>query len=231
MNPESSIRRPDTRLKGILFDFDGVVVKSMEYHTKAWQYAFNKIGVDLKKEEFLLMEGRGVRSLTEDMIKKHDLNSKLVEEIIDIKIDYFDKINKVEFYDGFFELLDFLKSRSILMAIVTGGLKERVNDFMKEYLDGYFSAVVCSDDVKNTKPFPEPYLKGLEKLGLKAEECLVIENAPLGIQAAKDAQIKVIAIETTLDKSYLTKADHIVFSFAEVKTLIQKYLYEMESAS
>jgi HAD superfamily hydrolase (TIGR01509 family) len=212
-------------LKGILFDFDGVVVKSMEYHLQAWKYAFKKISVEIKDNEFYLLEGRGVKAVAAELIEKHNLDQNLVQQIIDIKIEYFDKINNVEFYDGFFKLLNFLKSKSILMAIVTGGLRTRVHHFVKKYLDGYFSAIICSDDVEKTKPFPEPYIKGIKALGLGHDECLVIENAPLGIQSAKTAKIKVIAIETTLPKNYLTEADHVVQSFSEVQTIIQNHLH------
>ena len=108
------------------------------------------------------------------------------------------------------------------MAVVTGGDRGRIIPFAKKYLNGYFSGFVCSDDVKNTKPIPEPYLKGLEILRSDANECLVIENAPLGIKAAKSAGIKTIAIETTLNKNYLQEADFIVQSFPEVQSAIKE---------
>ena len=104
--------------------------------------------------------------------------------------------------------------------MVTGGHKERVYPFIKKYFDGFFSAIVTSDDVENTKPYPEPYLKGLSMLGLHKDETLVIENAPLGIKSAKSAGIQVIAIETTLGKEYLKEADQIVNSFSEIQSIV-----------
>jgi beta-phosphoglucomutase len=108
------------------------------------------------------------------------------------------------------------------MAVVTGGYRDRVSQIVNEYFDGYFSAVVTSDDVKRTKPFPEPYLKGATLLGVRPAQCLVIENAPIGIQAAKKAGMKVLAVTTTLTKDYLHEADFIADGFVEIEEYLKK---------
>ena len=209
------------KLEGILFDFDGVVLDSMKQHVKAWQYAFSRYGLNLSDLDIYLMEGMGVKGVVESVCEKYNLPMKLVSELMIIKSDYYKRHLKVHFYNGFFELLEYLKSQKIERAVVTGGDRSRIIPFAEEYLDGYFKGYVCSDDVKETKPSPEPYLKGLEILGLNASECLVVENAPLGIKAAKAAGIKTIAIETTLDKSYLLEADYIAQSFPDVQSMIE----------
>ena len=132
--------------------------------------------------------------------------------------------HSLELGNSFFDLLDFLKLQKLEMAVVTGGDRNRIIPFAEEYLNGYFKDYVCSDDVQETKPSPEPYLKGLELLGLDASECLVIENAPLGIKAAKSAGIKTIAIETTLGKKYLQESDLIVQTFLEIQLAIEEML-------
>jgi len=196
----------------------------MQQHLTAWQYAFRKEGVHLDDIEFYLLEGRGVKALIEDLCVKYDLPTELVPKLFKTKIEYYDKHLKVEFYEGLFDLLNYLKSKPVKLALVTGGHGERVYPFIDKYLNDYFSAIVTSDDVEHTKPFPEPYLKGMSLLGLEKEECLVIENAPLGIKSAKSAGLEVIAIETTLGKEYLTEADQIVQSFSEIKSIIQSKL-------
>ena len=209
------------RLKGILFDFDGVVIKSMEQHLEAWQYAYKKYKIHIKAEDFYHLEGRGVKEVVKDLSEKYGIDPKLGSQIMQTKIDYYEKILTVEFYDGFFPLLDFLRKQNIKMAIVTGSMRFRVQSFIDKYLNGYIDALVSADDVTNTKPFPEPFLKGAEFLGLEPKECLIIENAPMGIKAGKAAQMKVIAIQTTLGKEYLHEADFIVTSFDEIKSLLQ----------
>ena len=220
----TNIQHQETRLKGVLFDFDGVVLDSMKQHVIGWQYAFRQQGVELTELDIYLMEGMGVSAVVDNVCEKYNISKEIAEKIMDVKIEYYNQHLEIIFYDSFFELLKFLKSKQIKMAVVTGGHRGRIIPFAEKYLDGYFLGFVCSDDVKNTKPFPEPYLKGLEILDLKPEECLVIENAPLGIKAAKAAGIKTIAIETTLDKSYLQQADFIVQTFPEVQTVIEKQI-------
>jgi beta-phosphoglucomutase len=211
-------------LQGVLFDFDGVVLDSMKQHVTAWQYAFRKEGVNLADLEIYLLEGRGVEALVNDICEKHKISKDIIPRIMEEKIKYYDQHISINFYDGFFDLLEFLKSLELKMAVVTGGDRGRIIPFAEIYLDGYFSGFVCSDDVKNTKPYPEPYTKGVEMLKLKPEQCVVIENAPLGIQSAKAAGLKTIAIETTLAKTYLYEADIIVESFPEVQSAIDEML-------
>ena len=219
--PVSSIKQPVTRLKGILFDFDGVVLDSMKQHVKAWQHAFGQQGVHLTDLDIYLMEGMGVKAVVENVCDKHNISKEHMPQLMQTKSQYYKQHLEIRFYDGFFDLLNFLKNQNIKMVVVTGGDRGRIIPFAEKYLDGYFSGFVCSDDVQHTKPSPEPYLKGLEILAMKPQECLVIENAPLGIQAAKAAGIKTIAIETTLGKEYLKQADFIVQSFFEVQSTIK----------
>ncbi len=78
--------------------------------------------------------------------------------------------------------------------------------------------------MENGKPHPEPFLKGAAKLDLKAGECVVVENAPLGIKAAKSAGCKVIAIKTTLTEKHLSEADLICDDFKQVSNVFDDLL-------
>jgi len=206
--------------KGVLFDLDGVLLKSMEQHLEAWRDSFSRFEATVSEEDFYQLEGRGVKSVVETLVKRYNIDPQFKNEIMSDKIEYYNRIFKPVFYDGIFTLLDNLKSRKIKMAVVTGGMRNRVNEIVDNYFRDYFSASVTSDDVENTKPFPEPYLKGASALNLAPQECIVVENAPMGVKAGKQAGMFVIAITTTLDKKYLREADLIVDSFSEV----QKFL-------
>ncbi|GAI93777.1 unnamed protein product, partial [marine sediment metagenome] len=104
-------------------------------------------------------------------------------------------------------------------GIVTAGLSERVHNSVPLKFLSKFDVVITGDKTIRGKPFSDPYLKGAEELGLKPEECIVVENAPLGIQAAKSAGAYCIAICSTLDRSYLEEADEIVEKFEDLNTL------------
>jgi len=207
-------------LKGVLFDMDGVLIKSMEQHLAAWQYAYKNHGINIKKIDFYLLEGRGVKAVVNELTKMYDLDIKLAPSILRTKIDYYNKYYKAEFYEGLFDLLSFLQDKNIKMAVVTGASRDRVYRLVKDHFNGYFSAYVTSDDVQNTKPFPEPYQKGAQLLGLKPDECLVIENAPMGIESGKNAGMEVLAVQTTLNHTYLKQADYIVPNVPEAHNII-----------
>lgn len=211
-------------VKGILFDLDGVVLKSMEQHLEAWQYAFRKYQVHIVAEDFYQLEGRGVRSVVEDLTTKYNLDPKLKPLLVEEKIRHYQKIFNPLFYDGLFPLLDDLKAKNIKMAIVTGGDRDRVHALISKYFDGYFAALVTSDDVSNTKPFPEPYLKGAEALGLRPEQCLVVENAPLGIKSARSAGIYVIGVQTTVNAQILSEANIVVKDMQAVRKIIMEFV-------
>jgi beta-phosphoglucomutase len=206
--------------KGVLFDLDGVILKSMEQHLEAWQHAFNRMGIRIRKEDFYQLEGRGVRSVVDELARMYDLDQDLKPKIIETKMAYYNRIYKPEFYQGLFELLKWLKEKKIKTAIITGATRERVDDLISNHLNGFFEASVTSDDVENTKPFPEPYLKGAALLGLQPAQCLVIENAPLGIRSAKAAGMTVIAVRTTMGDEYLRLADYIADNMVEVKKIV-----------
>jgi HAD superfamily hydrolase (TIGR01509 family) len=207
-------------VKGVLFDLDGVVVKSMEQHLEAWQFAFKECNVDILAEHFYQLEGRGVRSVVDELAKKFNIDPALKPKLIEKKIKYYNKIFKPRFYDGLVELLEFLKESEVPAAVVTGGDRGRVEKLLAKYFAGFFIGLVSADDVRNTKPFPEPYLKGAKLLNLNPEECIVIENAPLGIRAGKQAGMYVIGVETTVHGDILKEADIVVKDMQEVRRTV-----------
>jgi len=209
-------------IRAVLFDLDGVLLKSMEQHLEAWQHAFRRFNTIIKDSDFYQLEGRGVKAVVETLVNKFGIDPNLNEKLIDIKVAYYNKNFQPIFYDNLYDVLDLLKKSQLDMAVVTGGYRNRVTKIVEEYFSGYFSAIVASDDVKNTKPFPEPYLKGAELIGYQPEECLVVENAPMGVESAKKAGMKVVAITTTMSRDYLKEADVIVDSFSEVEEYLRE---------
>jgi beta-phosphoglucomutase len=194
----------------------------MEQHLKAWQHAFSRFKVQIKAEEFYLLEGRGVKAVVETLTEKYGINKKHRQDIMDVKIKYYNTHFHPEFYDGLFSLLNMIKDKKSKMAVVTGGMRGRTNNIIDMYMAGYFSAIITSDDVNKTKPYPEPYLKAASSLNTKTEDCLVIENAPMGVKAAKAAGMDVVAITTTLPAKYFFQADYITNNFHEIKNLLTK---------
>lgn len=113
--------------------------------------------------------------------------------------------------------LHLLKKKGFLLALVTGTSAHEVRRILPKYLRDLFSVIVTGNDVKRGKPHPEPYLKALKKLKLKAKDVAVIENAPFGIDSAKRAKLTCLALSTSLSKAYLKDADFIFPSFKSLR--------------
>jgi beta-phosphoglucomutase len=211
-------------IKGILFDFDGVAVKSMEQHYEAWSKALAEKGCKIDKEDFFMLEGQGVKEISNAIGRKFNLNQKDIDELGGRKSFYYKQIMELEFYPYFFELLEVLKTKKLKMGVVTGGAKSRVTEVVENHFKEYFECLVTVDDVKHGKPFPDPFLKGAELLNLKPNECIVIENAPNGIEAASKAGMIVIAVKTTLTEKYLDQANFVMDDFQAVEKTILSLL-------
>lgn len=210
-------------MRAILFDFDGVVVKSMESHYHGWRKALEEYGIDMSPEELYVLEGQGVEEVASQLVRKFNIPVEERNNIIRKKIFYYDQVQKHELYPHFLDVLEWALEMELKIALVTGGDRERVIKALQAYgIDTYFKIIVTSKDVMNSKPSPEPYLKASELLDVEPQQCVVIENAPLGILSARNAGMKCIAITTTLQSTYLKNADVVADNFKEVLEALRK---------
>ena len=171
------------KLKAVLFDMDGVLFNSMPYHSEAWHQVMKTHGLDLSREEAYMHEGRTGAS-TINIVFQRELGKEATQEEIESiyheKSILFNSYPEAERMPGAWELLQKVKSEGLTPMVVTGSGELMVTAF----------------DVKYGKPNPEPYLMALKKGGLKADEAVVIENAPLGVEAGHKAGIFTIAVNT-----------------------------------
>jgi beta-phosphoglucomutase len=215
-------------MKAIIFDMDGVLVDSMKYHIEAWHEAFVKHNLKITTKEIALLEGMPYHK-TIDLISER--NNKIIseEEKYDIyltKEKIFDKIMHFEIYEGVVDFIKKLKKQNLKLAVVTGSRRYFATKILEENFDNLFDVLITTDDIKHGKPSPEPYDKAIKLLEVDKEDALVIENAPLGIQSAKAANLKVIAIETTLDKENLSEADHVLKNHKELFDFVNTKAYQ-----
>ncbi|RZT22337.1 HAD family hydrolase [Fictibacillus sp. BK138] len=198
-------------IKAVCFDMDGVVVHTMHHHVEAWRYAFNQKGYDHNDLEFYLREGMPGRKTIMDIFKSSQVpvSEEDIEEIYVQKRNYFKENANYTFIKETLSLLEYLYKKEIPISLVTGSRREFVQEVL-EKLPVTFNSVITGDDVNEGKPSPEPYIKAMGNLSFGPSEWLVIENAPLGIESAKQAGAFCLAVETTLEEKYLRKADVIV---------------------
>lgn len=206
-------------IKAILFDFDGVIGKTMEDNFQAWKKAFLDFGIEIKSEDYFPLEGAQLNKVSETISEKYNLSGANYEEIIRKKEDYYLQSNSFSFYDGVIDLISMLKERGIKIAIVSAARKERLFSTVPYDFLMKFDSIVTGDMIEKGKPSPDPYVKAMSDLNVNAKECIVVENAPLGIESAKSAGSYCIAIASTMDKSYLSRADLTIENFLELKNV------------
>ncbi|RLD79525.1 MAG: beta-phosphoglucomutase [Bacteroidetes bacterium] len=197
-------------MKAFIFDLDGVIVDTAKYHYLAWKNLANELGFDFTEEQNEQLKGVSrVRSLEILLnIGKVELSEEKKEELLLEKnneyLEYVNKMNTEEILPGIVELLDFLEYQKIQFAL--GSASKNAPLILKKVgLYHKFSAIVDGNDVSKAKPDPEVFLIAAKKLNADPQDCIVIEDALAGIQAANIAGMTSVAIG---DKKLLHEANY-----------------------
>ena len=205
-------------LKAVLFDKDGVLFDSMKNHAEAWVEAMKRYGMHMEKEEAYLHEGRtgsGTINIISQRERGHQATEQEVKEIYQTKSDIFNSLPKAEPMPGAYELLQKIKKGGLIPMVVTGSGQLSLLDKLNHSYPDVFKQelMVTAFDVKYGKPNPEPYLMALQKAHIKANEAIVVENAPLGVRAGVAAGIFTVALNTgpLPDKALLDEGADLLF--------------------
>jgi len=180
---------------------DGVLFDSMPNHAYAWSHAMTEYGLQMTPEEVYMNEGR-TGSATINMLANRFWGRDATEEekqlIYEAKSKVFNTCPEAKPMPGALETLKAVKEKGLKIVLVTGSAQTSLLEKLERSYPGFFhqDLMVTGFDVKLGKPYPEPYLKGLQKAGIKPEEGIVVENAPLGVQAGHAAGIFTIAANT-----------------------------------
>lgn len=211
--------------EAVIFDFDGVIADTMQDNFRAWQMVFeNDFKVRIEPLDYFLLEGLGRFEIADFFIRKYNLQPGLAPEIAAKKEANYRDIHQFRLYEEIPEILDVLAQKGIKTGLVTGASRQRITATLPPGFRKYFTAIVTSDDTEKGKPNPEPYLKALETLECNHSNTIVIENAKLGITAAKSAACICWAITTTVDGSYLQEADRVFNNHTELLDNIKHLL-------
>lgn len=208
-------------IRGVLFDLDGVIIDTLHYHYLAWNHMFEARGGKVSEHTVLLHEGRASREILPLLMQEAGVS--IPEEqwgaFIEEKRAYYRSIVSVRLYPEAFEAIEELKRRGFRTALVTACALRNMQHSLNRDQRARFDFVITGDEVPRAKPHPDPYLTAAAQLGISPEECVVVENAPLGIQAAKSAGMYCVAVVTTLGPEYLRAADCILGNIGELTTL------------
>ena len=205
------------KTKAILFDLDGTLAQTMEFHYESWRKAMLNYGIDLAPEDYYPLEGTNLYQLAKKLFALHKLNGGDEKELVSNKERYYLNTNTFVLYPGVVELLNVIKSNKIKLGLVTARLRNSLNSTVPLEFLKIFDSIITGNDTNEGKPSPQPFLKAAKKLGVMPEECIAVENAPLGVASARSAKIYCIAICNTVESSYLSEANEVVKSFEEMR--------------
>lgn len=208
-------------IRAVIFDMDGVLINSTKYIWKSFNILLSKFGVNISNKDIKKYLGKSLR----DQIKmwKEDFN---IKEEIDytkfseaaFKTELRLMKNEPESNHEAKKVVEKLKEKGLKIAVATSSQKPRAEKMLSILgIKNKLDTIVTADDVDNHKPNPDIFLKASNNLGVSPEECVVIEDAANGIEAAKKAKMKAIAILTEYHtKEELKEADLIVNSLSEI---------------
>ena len=190
--------------KAVLFDMDGVIYDSMPNHAISWHDSMKDFGLDMPYEGAYTYEGmRGVETIK--LLAREQWHKELTDE--EAKEMYAHKaalfahhceLTPAHIMPGIKTLMQQIKEQGKKICVVTGSAQHALLDKLLVDFEGLLreELIVTAFDVTHGKPNPEPYLKGMMKCGVAPWETIVVENAPLGVQAAVAAQCFTIAVNT-----------------------------------
>ena len=205
-------------LKGVLFDMDGVLVNNLEVHRAAFAEFFRRYGVERSFEELSRVFGKGNDDIMGELMPHEVVERVGIRELGHEKEAIYREIYAptITPQPGLLTFLDECEAEGLKCAVGSSGYRANV-DFVldKCNIERYFDYAVAGDEVTRCKPDPEIYLTAAAKLGLRADECVVFEDAEAGIEAAKRAGMRVVALATTFNRDFLetTDADYIIDDF------------------
>ncbi len=209
-------------LKAIIYDMDDLMVNSDPLHAEAWEkllsgfnHKFNDLPIELRTK-FI---GMRVIDVCKEIINTLKLSTNL-EKFYERRIEIFLELvhNKLEAMPGLLKSLKLFKDNGFKIALASSGTKQYIQLVLNRFnIEDYFNIIVSGDCVKIGKPHPETYLVACKKLRFNPVECLVLEDAKNGIESAKAAGCKCIAIISshTPPQDY-SKADLVLNSLNEL---------------
>jgi beta-phosphoglucomutase len=206
------------KFKGIIFDLDGVICFTDEYHYLAWKQMADDINIPFDRTVNNRLRGVSRMASLEIILEKSEKEytqeekEALAEKKNDLYKQYLTKMSTADLSDTVKNTLDSLREMGIKLAI--GSSSKNTPFILKQIgLEGYFDAVSDGNNITHSKPDPEVFLKAADMLGLSPSDCLVVEDAVSGAEAGHAGKFKVACVG---DASKAGAGDYNMASFDEL---------------
>ena len=199
--------------RAFIFDMDGTIVDNMSFHTASWITFFQRRGKDIDADEFFrTTAGRQGSEIIRSHMGEHLDDAEVLvlnHEKESVYRELYEPHRKT--VDGFDDLVAQAKLRGVALAVATAAPNGNIT-FTLDGLDlrRHFDTVVGAADVARGKPHPDVFLMAAERCGVAPEHCIVFEDAPLGVEAARRAGMKAVVLTTTLPAEAFAEFDNVI---------------------
>ena len=199
--------------RALIFDMDGTIVDNMAFHTDSWLAFFARRGKTYDADAFF-RETAGAQGRE---ILRARLGPDIPDDQIAVLAQEKDALYR-EMYgphrraiEGFEHLVTAARAQGVKLAVATSAPPKNIVFTLDELdLRRHFDTVVGAADVKQGKPHPDVFLKAAEQLGMAPAECIVFEDAPMGVEAARRAGMRAVVITTTLPAEAFAEFDNVI---------------------
>lgn len=196
-------------MRGVVLDFDGVLVRSMERHAEAYRRVLVAHGVEVRDEDVFAREGARSETILHELLLGAGRTAPAEVDLAGLaheKQRIFADLGRPPLYPGAEAMVRRIREAAGRLGLVTGTRRENLEPSLGPLL-GLFDAVLAQDAYGHDKPHPEPYLRSATAIGLAPARCAAVENAPRGVASAKGAGFaRVVALTTTLSAAPLAAA-------------------------
>lgn len=193
-------------IKAIIFDMDGVLIEAKDWHYNALNKALRLFGFEISRYDHLVTyDGLPTSKKLQMLTAERGLPEKLHDFINTMKQKYTMQITHAECRPMFQHeyALSNLKARGYRLALASNSIRDTIDVMLtKSKLRSYLDFVLSNQDVDNPKPAPDIYLKAIERLKLRPEECLILEDNENGIRSAKATGAHVLVINDVKDVTF-----------------------------
>lgn len=204
-------------VRAVIFDLDGVIVDSEPYSMQALVDVLRHHGVAPTAEELRRSYGRKITEDFMDYFTRYGVTADLESAVARKRARYYElAAGNLKPFPGVRALIHRLRATGHRLALASSGDRDKVAFSLRALgLDGVFEAIVTGDEIVHSKPHPEIYVMAARRLEVDPGDCLAIEDAPNGVQAAKGAGMRCIAVTNSVLREQLEGADLIVASLAD----------------
>lgn len=214
--------------RALIFDMDGTIVDNMAFHTQSWITFFERRGRAIDADEFFrTTAGRQGKEIIRSHMGEHLADEEVAvlnhEKEAVYRELYAPHLKSVA---GFDDLIADARSQGILLAVGTAAPPANV-EFTLDGLDlrRHFETVVGATDVPRGKPHPDVFLEAARRCGAAPADCIVFEDAPLGVEAARRAGMRCVVITTTLPREAFAEFDNVIAIVDDFSSLSLEALY------